>query len=250
MHHSQVDRLAAGQGPLHHLDPRVKTVATLGFVVAVALVPNGVPERLAAFALVLLAAALVGRLPLGFLLRRLVWVLPFVALPALLLPFTAGPGRAPGFHAPTVAGLLAAGAIVGKALLCAGATLVLVATTPMSALLQALRFLRVPATLVSVVGLLYRYLFVLVDEAERMQRARLQRGGRRLGGARGAAALLGALFLRAHERATQVHRAMLARGLAGEARVSRDLHLHAADLLFAALAAALVLGCALARVPR
>jgi cobalt/nickel transport system permease protein len=103
---------------------------------------------------------------------------------------------------------------------------------------------------VSVVGLLYRYLFVLVDEAERMQRARAQRGGRRLGGARGAAALLGTLFLRAHERAVGVHRAMLARGLAGEARVGRDLHLHAADLVFAALAAALILACALARVPR
>ena len=115
---------------------------------------------------------------------------------------------------------------------------------------SALRFLRVPTTLVSVVGLLYRYLFVLVDEAERMQRARQQRGGRSLGGARGAAALLGTLFLRAHERATQVHRAMLARGLAGEARVASDLRLRAVDLLFAALAAALVLGCALARVPR
>jgi cobalt/nickel transport system permease protein len=250
MHHSQVDRLAAGQGPLHGLDPRVKTLATLGFVVAVALVPASAPARLGAFTLVLLATVLGARLPLGFLLRRLVWVLPFVALPALLLPFTAGGGHVAGFHAPTVAGLVAAGVIVAKALLCAGATLVLAATTPMSALLQALRFLRVPATLVSVVGLLYRYLFVLVDEAERMQRARLQRGGRSLGGARGAAALLGALFLRAHERATQVHRAMLARGLAGEARLASDLHLHAADLLFATLAAALVLLCALLRVPR
>jgi len=250
MHHSQVDRLAAGQGPLHRLDPRAKTLATLGFVVGVALVPAATPVRLGAFSVVLLAAALCARLPLGFLFRRLVWVLPFAALPALLLPFTAGPGTTATLHAPTAPGLALAGAMVAKALLCAGATLVLVATTPMSDLLHALRFLRVPATLVSVVGLLYRYLFVLVDEAERMQRARTQRGGRGLGGARGAAGLLGSLFLRAHERAVGVHRAMLARGLAGEARTGRDLRLRRSDLVFAALATALILACALARVPR
>jgi cobalt/nickel transport system permease protein len=250
VHHSQVDRLAAGDGPLHHLDPRAKTLATLGFAVAVAVTPAAAPLRLAAFAAVLLLSAVAGRLPLGFLVRRLVWVLPFAALPAALLPFTAGAGGTATFHAPTAHGLAVAGAMVAKALLCAGATLVLVATTPMSDLLQALRFLRLPATLVSVVGLLYRYLFVLVDESERMQRARAARGGRGLGGARGGAALLGTLFLRAHERAVGVHRAMLARGLAGEARVARDLKLRATDLLFVGGAAALILACALLRVPR
>jgi cobalt/nickel transport system permease protein len=116
----------------------------------------------------------------------------------------------------------------------------------MADLLEALRRLRVPAALVVTTGLLYRYLFVLVDEAARLQRARLARGGTRLGGLRGGAAMLGALLVRSHERAAAVHRAMLARGLAGEPRPVRALTATAGDALFAAAAVALALAVALA----
>jgi len=250
VHHLQVDLLATRPSPLQRRDPRVKTLVLLGFVGAVAVVSPAAPARLGAFAAVLLVAVLVARLPLGFLARRLLWVLPFAALPALLLPFTGGAGPTAALHAPTAAGAVRAGVVVGKALVAAGAVLLVVCSTPMSDLLAALRWLRLPAALVSVVGLLYRYLFVLVDEAERMQRARRQRGGRRLGGVRGAAALLGSLFLRAHDRALAVHRAMVARGLAGIARGGRELRLRGVDLLFAGVATAAILGCALGPVPR
>ena len=63
--------------------------------------------------------------------------------------------------------------------------MVLTATTPALRLLEALRALRMPAILVAIVMLMYRYLFVLVDEAQRMMRARAARSaavGRKSGG--------------------------------------------------------------------
>ncbi|HEY3359483.1 MAG TPA: cobalt ECF transporter T component CbiQ [Polyangia bacterium] len=238
MHHETIDRLAAGASPLHRRDPRAKLAAALAVAVAAAVVPAPAGARLAALAALTLGAALAARLPLGFLGRRLLVVLPFVVPPALLLPLVgpAGWGRA--------------AAALGQALVAASATLVLAATTRMTDLLEALRWLRVPGALVTTTGLLYRYLFVLVDEAERMQRARLARGGRRLGGVRGAGALLGSLLVRAHGRAEAVHRAMLARGLAGEPRPVRALRGDARDVAFAALACALAAACVLAPAPR
>jgi cobalt/nickel transport system permease protein len=90
----------------------------------------------------------------------------------------------------------------------------LTSTTPFAALLQLLRGIHTPALLVTVLALMYRYLFVLVDETERMQRARRSRTfvpGRARAWS-GAAALIGQLFVRSTERAERIYAAMCARG--------------------------------------
>ena len=100
----------------------------------------------------------------------------------------------------------------------------LVATTPFPDLMQALRHLRVPALLVAVISLMYRYLAVLIDEATRLMRAREARSAR-LPGRRGpsvawrarvAGNMVGQLFLRSYERSDRVYAAMLARGYRGQ----------------------------------
>jgi cobalt/nickel transport system permease protein len=61
---------------------------------------------------------------------------------------------------------------------------------------------------------MYRYLFVLVDEAERMQRARRSRTFTRLRthAWESRASLVGQLFVRSTERAERIYAAMCARG--------------------------------------
>ena len=59
-----------------------------------------------------------------------------------------------------------------KSWLSAQAAIVLAATTSFPDLLLAMRVFHVPRLLVAVVGLMWRYLFVLVDEALRLIRAR------------------------------------------------------------------------------
>ena len=61
---------------------------------------------------------------------------------------------------------------------------------------------------------MYRYLFVLIDEAERMQRARRSRTftSERSHVWKSLAALVGQLFVRSTERAERIYAAMCARG--------------------------------------
>jgi cobalt/nickel transport system permease protein len=74
--------------------------------------------------------------------------------------------------------------------------------------------LGVPRLLVTILALLYRYLFVLIDEAERLNRARASRtfSSNRRKKWHMLASLIGQLFVRSTERAERIYAAMTARG--------------------------------------
>jgi cobalt/nickel transport system permease protein len=106
------------------------------------------------------------------------------------------------------------------------AAVLLGATTRFSDLLNALLQLKAPRLLVAVITLMWRYLFVIIEEVTRMQRARSSRsaftpGTQRAGGslwwrARVTGGMAGSLFLRALERSDRVYAAMLSRGYTGD----------------------------------
>jgi cobalt/nickel transport system permease protein len=111
------------------------------------------------------------------------------------------------------------------------------AATPFPELLQAMRAVGIPRLLVAMFGLTWRYLFVLVDEALRLIRARAARsgvssstspstslrtkgeGGGIIWRAQVAGGMAGSLFLRGFERSDRIYTAMLSRGYDGEVRV-------------------------------
>ncbi|HTY59023.1 MAG TPA: energy-coupling factor transporter transmembrane component T, partial [Bacteroidota bacterium] len=71
-----------------------------------------------------------------------------------------------------------------------------------------------PALLVTILALMYRYVFLLIDQAERMTRARASRTFmvRRTGRWKLAAGIVSQLFVRSTERAERIYAAMTARG--------------------------------------
>jgi cobalt/nickel transport system permease protein len=87
-------------------------------------------------------------------------------------------------------------------------------TTPFAEILRVLRQLRVPDIFITTLALMYRYLFVLADEAERMKRARQSRTftHRRWLTWKTLATVIGQLFVRSTERAERIYAAMCARG--------------------------------------
>jgi len=87
-------------------------------------------------------------------------------------------------------------------------------TTPFSELLGVLRRIHFPALMITTLALMYRYLFVLVDETERMQRARVSRTftKQRAHVWKSLATVIGQLFVRSTERAERIYAAMSARG--------------------------------------
>lgn len=190
-----------GVSRVHGWSPGRKLGAALVGVVLVVLLPRGAWAAYAATAFGLLAVALAARLDLRQLGLRVLLVEPFVigiALLALLRP-----GGLPVFLS-----------IVAKSTLCLAIMVLLTATTRFSDLLGVLWRVRVPTLLVTTLALMYRYLFVLLAESERMQRARRSRTfvPSRTGAWRGGAEVAGLLFVRASERAERVYLAMCARG--------------------------------------
>ena len=98
--------------------------------------------------------------------------------------------------------------------LCLLTVSIFAAVTPFGALPGVLRRIGVPALLVTTMALMHRYLFVLVDESDRMRRARACRTFTRRRGLGWAmnAEVIGRLFVRASERAERIYLAMCARG--------------------------------------
>ncbi len=221
------DRYLERGGAVHRLDPRVKVLVVPAFILSLALLPDG--RRLplaAAFGLVMLAT-LAARISPGLVIRRSLIGLPFLAAAVTLL-FTV-PGRAlwsgPWGLSISDAGLLRFSGIVARSLISIQAAVLLTATTRFPDILHALRHLKVPAVLVSIIAFMYRYLFVLVDEAERLMRARASRSGRQPGLPGGgsvrwraavAGHMAGQLLVRSLDRSDRVYQAMLARGYRGE----------------------------------
>lgn len=214
---------------MHAVDARVKVIITLAFIITLNLLPVNAWAAYILFLGAILSAGLVSRLGLGFLLRRSVIALPFVLAAAPLIFI--GPGaRLPlslvAGWSFSPAGLERFAAIAVRAWISLQAAILLAATTPFPKMLAALRQLGLPAILTAVIGLMWRYLFIIADEARRMLQARLSRspqpvgfahaGGRMLRQARVTGGMAGSLFLRSIERSERVYAAMLARGYNGE----------------------------------
>ena len=172
MHANVFDRYQAGDSLIHRLDPRVKVVMTILFILSNVLLPDGAwMGFLLAFAFVLVIIWLAGLRP-GFVISRSFLAIPFT-LAAITVIFTT-PGApvfsftlGPWTFTPTDVGLVRFFSIVTRSILSVQMAIVLTAATQFPDLIHALRHLRLPSVLVSVIAFMYRYLFVLSDEVLR-----------------------------------------------------------------------------------
>ena len=236
---------------VHRLPPEVKVAAAFLFVVVAATTPRELVPAFVGYALLLAIVIRASHVPVRFVLRRLLVILPFVLF-ALFLPFLAGGDRTDVLGVPlSTSGLWGTWNVVAKASLGAATSIVLAGTTEVADLLRGLERLRVPATLTTIAMFMVRYLAVVSGEVERTRTAMTARGydPRWLWQARPLAASAGALFIRSYERGERIHAAMRSRGFTG---VMPDLARHRArtpDWLLAAalpLAALAILLAALA----
>ena len=206
MRHVQLEQLARRSNYLHSIDPRAKIPAVGILLIALGTLPRISLAPFAGFTCILLAGAVLARLPFRFLIVRASAVLPFSLTFAAISWISGDTQRAM--------------AIATKSYLSALAVLLLIGTTPLPHLLRGLESLYVPRVLLTIVQFLYRYLFVVAEQAARMSLAAQCRGGGlysdRGSMFRRAAGVLSVLFARSYGRAEGVHHAMLARGFNGQ----------------------------------
>jgi cobalt/nickel transport system permease protein len=229
MHFDAFDRYHEKESFLHKLDPRVKVLVTVIFIVSNALLPDGAWLAFILAWLFVLVANLISKLGISFTLKRSIIALPF-ALIAITVLFSIPGEPFYTFHflssqlVITDNGLLRFVSILIRSWLSVQMAILLVATTRFPDLIHALEHLKIPAILTTIIAFLYRYLFVMTDEVFRLIRARESRSGgvagRRSGGgvlwrAKIAGNMVGQLFLRSFERSDRIYNAMVARGYAG-----------------------------------
>lgn len=246
----RLDRLSYRDTVVHRLDPRAKVVATMLFIVTVVSFPRYEVLSLFPFFLFPVLMATLGDIPAGFIAKKVVAVSPFAVFVGMFNPLfdPATVAIAPGVSVS--AGWISFASILVKFALTISAALLLIATTSFPGICRGLRRLGVPALFVSQLLFLYRYLFVLMEEAMRVVRARDMRSfGRRGSGVRVFVRITGTLFLRTVERAERIYGAMLARGFRGEVPSMRCEVLRASDALFVLTAGSLFALCRLVPVP-
>jgi cobalt/nickel transport system permease protein len=255
MHADAFDRFHDAESRLHHLDPRVKVVVTVLFILSNALLPDGAWSAFGLAWIVLLWATHMSSLGVDFTFRRSFIALPFAlaAVSAIFSPLGAPLAEwtlGPFTLIPTDYGLIKFGSILLRSWLSVQAAILLVATTRFPDMIHAFEHLRVPVVLTTIVSFLYRYLFVLTDEVMRLLRAREARSatvaGYRSGRnvawrARVTGNMAGQLFLRSYERSDRIYNAMLARGYTGQMRTLNPHVMKNSDWSFATLSIVIIL---------
>lgn len=248
MHHAYIDKFAYQDSPVHRLDSRVKFIVVLVFTAMVISLPRTSLSILVCYAVGPFTILVLGRIPLRFAFKHILLVSPFVLVLALSCPLydktpvtvAFGP-----FLWQSSQGWLRCFAILGKFVVTMLALIALVSTTRFSTLLAGLQRLGLPKVLIIQLGFLYRYIFVLIDKAHRILRARQARKLRNLGfkaELKIAAAMLGSLLVRSIDSAERINVGMQARAFDGRWRSLSKLRIGRSDLIFLLVAAFFMLG--------
>jgi len=212
----QLDQHAYSGTPVHRLDARVKTLATLFFCGTVISFPKYALASLIPFAFFPAALAIIGHVPLKPLIGAIIRTAPFAVAVGIFNPFF---DRAPHL---VLSGITISGgwisffSIIARFILTVAAVLILVATTPFPKLGIGLARLGLPQIFVDQLLVLYRYLFLLMEEGQTMARAAtLRLNSRWMPNFRVAVEMIAMLFLRSWSRAERIYHCMEVRGFNG-----------------------------------
>lgn len=229
----RLDRLARIDTPVHRIDPRAKIITTIVFLVCVASFGKYEVAALLPFFIYPVFMAGLGRIPFSYVGRQVLAVAPFAVMIGIFNPLLdrdvilhVGPFVISG-------GWLSFASILLRFSLTIGTAIVLIAITSFDGLCLGLQRLAAPKVLTVQMLFLYRYIFVLGDEAMRLVRARALRSfGKKGMGLRSYGSIVGHLLIRTLERARRIHLAMCCRGFTGEIHSRRELRLGRTELFF------------------
>jgi len=210
-----IDRYGRALSICHRLHPLCKLAMAMSVIVtAISLSVEAWPIQ-GLLACVVFVGLTLADVPVSYLLRRLVLFLPMLFLLTISLP--ASQGFASGWELMF--------RILIRSTVAFLTMLWLINVMPFDQLLATLRRLKVPDVLLATLSFMYRYIYVLWDELDKMLTARRAREFSNRRGWRywkTSAQMLGLLLIRSMQRAERVHGAMLARGWDGQVRFFDD----------------------------
>ncbi len=229
-----MDELAAGSSPIHGLCAPAKLLTTIAYI---AVVLSFHKYELSGLVVMLLYPVLLFQLSgvsVGSFFYKLRIVLPLVMAVGLFNPFY---DREILLRVGSVAvsgGVISMVTLMLKGVLCLMASYLMMATTPIDVLCAALRKFHVPATLVTMLLLTYRYIGVMTEELAVMTEAyHLRAPGQKGIHVSAWGSFLGQLLLRSMDRAEELYNSMLLRGYHQHFHYAPVKACRAGDLLYA-----------------
>jgi cobalt/nickel transport system permease protein len=240
MRHHFLDEESAIESPIRSLNPKTKLVTIISVVLLIVSTPAyafGVFLLFFAMSLILI---LVSNVPPAVFLRRALIALPFIIIALAAVPFipkeTGAVSYSLGFAGLSVtrAGVLLVFNVLCKSILSVTFLTLLISSTPFRDLTAGLRELKVPSFIADTLSFMYHYLFILMEEAQRVALALDARlyGNRWIWQAPAIGHMIGSIFVRSFERGERIFLAMKARGYDSEIVKTRTAALTAADYFF------------------
>ncbi|MGM9528512.1 MAG: cobalt ECF transporter T component CbiQ [Phascolarctobacterium sp.] len=207
---------AQQQGPWQSLHPLAKFLITVGYILLLMSFDKYALMGIASMGVYSLLAFHKGSLSYGTALKRLRFVLPLVAFVGIANPFFDKHVFLLGSWQIS-AGYISLFSLLLKSLLALLASYLLIATTTIEQICYALRLLHIPKLLVTQFLLTYRYLTLLLEQADTMAQAYALRAPKQKGvHFKVWGSLAGQLLLRSIDRANNLYASMLLRGYQGE----------------------------------
>jgi len=209
MHHAFIDRYSNLKSPVHRLDARIKIILAFLAITLVVITPKVSFLPYYIYFAVVIFLWFLSHLPLKHLFERLALTLPFITVIGIGIAFGHNTQNEPLWHSFLFILLRAIIAIILLTLL--------TSTTPFPLLLEGLRWFRIPNVILSLLSFIYRFIYIIIDEFQRLNIGRKSResGEHFKLSWKGRAWMIATFLMRSIERSERVYQAMLSRGYTG-----------------------------------
>lgn len=244
-----LDEYCRYNNTVNNLNSLSKLIITVFYVVSLASFGRYEVIALLPFALLPVLGAVLGEIPASLIIRRILFFEPIIIIAAILNPIL---DRQliliNGFE--VAAGWLTFISLVIKGTLMISAGIILIATTGIDGIAGALRSLRIPSVFITVVVLIYRYFYVLMEEASNMIKAHQMRNPKGKGiELKVFSTMMGQLLLRTFSRAQRIYYAMVLRGYKGEGFVGKNAKFGSKDIILVFCTCCLILLARIYNIP-
>lgn len=207
-----LEQLAEGDSVIHRLHPSAKILVTFVYLLCVISGPQDVLHVLLPFLFYPVLMMNTAQIPFGMILKRAAAALPFCLFAGISNLILDREVVIQLGMIPVTAGAVSFVVLLLRTYLCVSAVLILAAVTPFTKITLQLRRLHVPAFMVMLLEMIYRYISVLVQEAATMVTAyRLRSNGGKWPSVREFGPFVGQLLLRSTDRAERIWQAMQCR---------------------------------------
>ncbi len=230
---SEMDELAADSSPIHALHPAAKLVTTVIYILVTLSFDKYDLGGLVPMVLWPILLFQISGVEVRACFHKLRLVLPLVMAVGLFNPFFDRTVLLRLGGLPVSGGVVSMLTLMLKGVFCLMASFLLMASTPIDSLCAALRKLRVPKLIVTLLLLTYRYVGVMTEELAVMTDAyRLRAPGQKGIHVSAWGSFLGQLLLRSMDRAQELYASMLLRGYRQEFYYAEERAFRLRDALY------------------